>query len=342
MSGKFGEKVNKTLSAVSEMNCDSVLARRKIKGVFLERDKMQMSSYIRDLEKTVSINKGIIAELLSTSKQEGLSKKVITNLNQENARLQSQLKSAIKQRDSFQARLLITEQIIEDYKGKEGNCEYRAHEKAQELLDQLNRKEYVVQSYERRFHRIIPALRKYADSDEEVKKLLKEFNIDVREERKITNLVEQNAVLATEIKTARMKMVELENKVTELAKGNDNTVSLVGGIVPGDSATQEKQLVCRPAPLGSATVRVQQAEQVNKSLQTQIRQLQEENELVKDALRAMQKKNEELSAGLQAARDETTRLKLETKELLNAREQTAAPKKGKKNISAGIVALRPW
>ncbi len=305
MLGNMGEKGNKTLSAVCEINCDSITARRKIKGAFLERDKFQMSSYIKDLEKTLAINKEIISELLTGAKQEGQSRKIIMSLNQENARLQTQLKTVVKQRDSYQARLLITEQIIEEYKGKEGSCENQAHEKAQELLDQLNRKEYVVQSYERKFHRLFPILKKYSEKDDELRKLLKELNLNVHEERRITNLVEENAVLVTEVKTARQKMAELEFKVTELSKVNDTPA-------PSDLRSQEperrlvQKAVGSPVRFSGATVRVQaqQAELTNKSLQNQIRQMQEENELVKDALRALQKKNEELSIELQTAKEE--------------------------------------
>jgi len=321
----------KALASIQEINYDAVTARQKLKGSFLERDKLQMSSYIKDLEKTISINKDIINNLVNQQKQEGLSKKIITNLNTENAKLQAHLKTAIKQRDSYQSKLLIAEQIIEDYKGKENTHEKMVKEQAADLLDQLNKKEYVLQNYERKFYRVLTILKKYQDCDCEIKLILREFNMEARNaDKKITNVVEENAALVTEVKTARIKMAQLESKLTQLTKMN---------ISPEEhEKTPEKKITdgVNNSPLSHKIMHVGVHQRNNsvftgnlnsqneiKLLKDKISQLTEENELIKDALRAMQKKNEELGNELQNLKEENKKLHSKIPPLDNKKDKFA-------------------
>ena len=311
------------MSTMSEVNHDSVTSRQKIKGSFLERDKIQMSSYIKDLEKTISINKEIITSLVNQSKQEGLSKRIIMQLNQENAKLQSQLKSAIRERDSYQTKLLISEQIVADYKGKENASEYLMHEKSQELLDQLNRKEYVLQNYERKFYKVLAVLKKYSETDEDIKMIMKELNIGPKDDRRITNIVEENAALVTEVHTARVKMAELESKLTGLATVDKCQVLSQKEIEKRlGSITNPKKVVKVSSPAGETN----KTEAENKELKEQIVQLKEENDLIKDALRAMQKKCEELILQLSSAKEEISKLKQVRAEPLNNKKDKGEAK----------------
>ena len=136
---------NRAFGCMTDINYDSVNVRQKIKCSFLLRDKMQMSSYIKDLEKTVLINKQIIENLLERKVSEA-----VLSLNQENTRLNIQLQITTRERDSLQSQLLIAEQIVAELKGRESNYKELMQEKNKELLDQLNRKEYLLQDTQRK------------------------------------------------------------------------------------------------------------------------------------------------------------------------------------------------
>jgi hypothetical protein len=188
-SRSLGRKGSEAFSCITDVNHDSVSTRRKIKCSFLKRDKVQASSYIKDLENTVTINKQIIESLLGDGLDEESSKNVMVSLNQENARLQVQLQSAIQERSSLQSRLLITEQIVAELKGKENNYEDQTQVKHQELLDQLNRKEYVLQNLQRKLDRVITVLEKYSSTDEEAKQVLDSIRLRGSHSNRITNIV---------------------------------------------------------------------------------------------------------------------------------------------------------
>ncbi len=201
---------------MTDVDDRAVITRGKIKGVFLEQDKQQMTGYIRDLEKTLAINKQIISELLEKDSTESKSRKVIEKLNNENAELQSQLKVAIKERSQCQARLLISEQILEEYKSKEETLEKEHKEKVVELTDQLNRKEFVLQNCQRRYEKAQVLLKRFSHKDQEIRRALKELNFDGRFERRITNTVEDNERMRKELTQKTEKIATLEQRVQDL------------------------------------------------------------------------------------------------------------------------------
>lgn len=281
----------KVLINVTEVNKDSVTSRQKLKGHFLVQNKLQMGNYIKDLEDTIAINKQIISSLVAASKEEEPLKKATEALNMENLKLQEKLTMLTKERDDLQAKLLIAEQIVEDYRGAEMNVEGRMREKIQEMLDQLSRKEYVVQSYEKRFHRLIPVLRKYLAIDPEIQRLVQAFNIQVSGSQTITNVVEANEILATEVHTARVKVAELETKLAEVVQ-----------IKPKESGTRPLTRVSLHQSCNSTIDDAQKLTLENKVLKEQINELNEEIELLKNALNALQKKNEVLTEELANSR----------------------------------------
>jgi len=70
---------------------------------------------------------------------------------------------------------MLNEQIIEEYKRKEYTNNKELIDKIQELKDQLNRKEYVLQSFEKKYFTAINILKKYANYEKEISFKLKEL-----------------------------------------------------------------------------------------------------------------------------------------------------------------------
>jgi len=288
------KKPTRALSGISELNYDSGNRRKTIKVSFMKRDKDQIINQVKDLEKTIAINKEIIGDLVEGSNLDEANKKVLKALNEENSKLRKELRVAIEERNSFQSKLLIAEQIIEDDKGKINTFEEQMKEHTDELLDQLNRKEYVLQSYERKLHTVLDAIKRYG-SDTTIRKIITKMNIDLDKDKRITNIVEENALLTLKLETARTKIIELENKILELTKSKDH-----------NNSTKESSLNTK----GSFNSSLSDSAQLSR-LRVKLKELAEENEITKKALGELQIKNENLSLELNGARKEIRTLKVE-------------------------------
>ena len=92
------------------------IERRLMKRNFMRKEDLQLKNYIKDLEHNLSLNKGIIADLVKNNIKDEHYKKIIEKLNIENENLHLQLKTIIKERDDAQANLLISNQIEENNK----------------------------------------------------------------------------------------------------------------------------------------------------------------------------------------------------------------------------------
>jgi len=351
---------SKIMPSLTEVDEATATSRKRLKGMFLEKDKMQMSSYIKDLEKTVALNKAIISDLISADKNDSdVIKKSFEKLNTENANLQTQIKKAMKQRDDVQARLLICEQIVEELRGREKDLESQYLEKNQEMLDQLNRKEYVLQCYEKRYHKALNLLRKYSEKDGEVRLLLKEIHTYDGEQKCISNVLEENEALATEVKTAREKVAMLGSKFTELAidaaKGSIVSVKQTGSIV-GDtnsiplqikksSATKNPSTFARKEASAAAaeakalTELVSQLQNDKEIIGESIKKLTEENEEIKKTNEILHKENEELKQKLSASVAEMNEMKKSFTITLEKHRKLTANHKDKEMIGEGNLPI---
>ena len=254
----------RALTGITELNYDSATSRHKLKGYFIERDKAQMREYIKDLEKTILINKGIIRNLIAESCKNDNFKEALRLLNEENMKIQQKLNKTIRERDNFQSQLLIAEQIIEDSKGKKSTYEDQLNEKNQELLDQLNKKEYALQSYENKFYALLSAIKRYMNNNEGIADIVSKLTVKIDKSKNITNVVKENNTLIGQIQYANKRITELEEEVSEL-KGLKKLMNF---------ANEEKDLI------KVATKKM------------------EENEKAKSALKELQSKNENISQKL--------------------------------------------
>lgn len=307
------------LTGVSELNCDRAASRRMLKIFFVQKEKDQAIGRMKDLEKTVSINKEIIRELIENSNQEETNKKVLLALNEENAELRQKLQSVTEESNSFQSRLLIAEQIIEDYKGKEATYEEHIKDQADELLDQLNRKEFLIQSYERKLHTVLDAVKKYV-ADSAVRKVLLKLNVRLDKEKRITSVVEENAALANEVLTARARIADLEGKLCEIVQLRNS-----------DNSTKESSVSKRCSLSNS----LGDSAQVIR-LRGRVKELTEENEATKKALQDLQAKSERQSSELVQAKREVKALKAEA---LRATLEDKRPMAAIRSDSAGKAEI---
>eukprot|EP00826_Nyctotherus_ovalis_P014186 TRINITY_DN13926_c0_g2_i1.p1 TRINITY_DN13926_c0_g2~~TRINITY_DN13926_c0_g2_i1.p1 ORF type:complete len:386 (-),score=72.07 TRINITY_DN13926_c0_g2_i1:169-1326(-) len=199
---KQGQNTNSVESTVSPM-----------KFAFSKEVK-QMKNYINDLEHSCSINKAILAELVTAHVGNEQTRNIINGLNIENANLQLQLKNAIAERNRLQSKLLISEQITADLRKHERESAKDADWLKRELVDQLDRKEFLLQSLEHRYELAVQTLREFAHIHPKIKQLVRDLAVDKRTEGKVTNTIEKNERLQTELIREKERVHELISHLT--------------------------------------------------------------------------------------------------------------------------------
>jgi len=209
----------------------SIKTRKAIKFDFNLKEREQNKAYIADLERSITINKEIIVELIKNNVSNGQSKKIIEMLNTENTNLHNQVKRLIDERNGIQGKLLISEQIIQNFEKHEEDLRKELTGVQRELVDQLNRKEFALQKIENRYDKALNILNNVAHKDQDVREILKKLKADRRSEFKLTNVVEENERLQAELDKERELVKELTVKLNEIKSGNieRNTIEYTQG-----------------------------------------------------------------------------------------------------------------
>eukprot|EP00826_Nyctotherus_ovalis_P050136 TRINITY_DN6112_c0_g2_i2.p1 TRINITY_DN6112_c0_g2~~TRINITY_DN6112_c0_g2_i2.p1 ORF type:complete len:427 (+),score=147.50 TRINITY_DN6112_c0_g2_i2:204-1484(+) len=260
--------------------------KRQLKAFFVESNKDASANYIKDLERTVEINKEIITELLKD--KEGMGEgTVCEKLNAENAVLQKRIAEVMRLNEEIQVKLLIAEQVISELKVREEESKLEFDEKRKELFNQLNRKEYILQMHERRYMLIEGLLGKYAKQEQEVFMALKDMNLEMQHEPKcIKNVVVENDTLSKKLVESKSKIAELESQIVALTKENEKTMceekyKIVQYKVPSlDLSKLKKYPACNPSYVHKLeeTIKLKNKEiellkSENKSLQEKVKEL---------------------------------------------------------------------
>ncbi|MDR3547515.1 MAG: hypothetical protein P4M11_04450, partial [Candidatus Pacebacteria bacterium] len=185
--------------------------RNKLKASFIQREKELQDNYVKDLEKSLRINKELISSLIAASDARAF-KSAMQRLNEENQFQQTQIRTLKKQRDDYHAKWLIAQQIIEDFKTKE-QAELAAHlGEIEELRQQLDEKEYAAQLAHHRFSRAEAMLKRHANKDKDICMFLMGLHGDLGDEHshRISNVVEENRRLQSELGVAKFRLSVLE------------------------------------------------------------------------------------------------------------------------------------
>ena len=190
------------------------------KNEYVFQNSKQTFNYIKSLEKNIAINKEVINELCSQTKTSQQYSKTIEKLNTENQELHTENKSLTKEKEALLAKCLVYEQIIDQSGIKEEEMNKDFNQQLLELKDQLNRKEYLIQEMEKKYYKSLEYLRKFCLNDPELRRQLKELQINCLEGKKISNVVEDNERLTDQIKKYEEKIKTLENRIKQLSANN--------------------------------------------------------------------------------------------------------------------------
>ena len=192
--------------------CDlSFTNRSKMRISFLEREKKRTINYIADLESTLLINKAIIRDLCDSENISKNVKSALAKLNDENSMLQEKIKELREENKSSLDKILILEQVLEEYKVKAQEQINELREKNRELVEQLSLKEYHLQLFEKRCNDAELIILRYLNKIPEALQAVKDINEPIKQGVNITNVVVQNSEMKNRIQ-------ELTNELNKLRR----------------------------------------------------------------------------------------------------------------------------
>ena len=257
-----------------DIDYDTAVTRTELKFSFIRQDNNQMRAYIENLEKTLIINKSIISQLVSTSNDLGKSKKIIEELHKENEFLHNNLKCTIKERNDIQTKCLLTEQILADSNAKIKELEEQLKNSSEDYLDQLNRKEYLVQKFLQNIRISLKLLKKYSKTDKRINLFIESLNED-ETNFKISDVVSQNKTLKTEVKTVSIKMRKLTEELSKTVRSK-----------------RKANLSCDISDISKdLDLNIKELIEENKKLKEQVKALLNENIIMKQMVKNLKKNN---------------------------------------------------
>ena len=171
------------------------------KTISLIKENQQTTDHIKDLERTLMINKEIISKLLSEKSHNEVNMK----LNEENIILHNKVKELRNTQCKIQAKLLISEEIIKDLKEREGE----ANKKLKASQNSIKMKDQLIQLNEKRNSALQEALTKFAKKNENIWKNINDLNNEIERVKNFCNLRSSDSIKG---KMLQMKQTDLESK----------------------------------------------------------------------------------------------------------------------------------
>ena len=204
--------------------------KKALKISYLEAENRNLQQMCEDLQTTLSINKNIIKSLLEGQKKQSLSTNgsslastsaggldyTISQLTHENEMLEANLRRVTEERDQLNARLFIMQQIIDNTKDKEEDVVQIYLDEIEELKENLERKEYLLQVNEQKYSEFEKMLMQVADYDDGVRRRLEDMNV-VPKDRKISNVVLENAQLKGTIEELKYEVEKIRDQMEQMA-----------------------------------------------------------------------------------------------------------------------------
>ena len=181
----------------------------KAKQMFYEKENEQMRLYLKNLEKTILINKELINNLCNNDS----SSNIIQKLNQENLLLIDEVKSLKYEIEKMQSQILLNDQVIQHYTKKDEELTLEFAKKISEVYEKLGKKESENQENIQKIKLLETKLLKMNVYEEELKKYSKLSKLNQTEE--MSNIDIQK------------KLVEANKRIDEL-QGIIDTYSSTG------------------------------------------------------------------------------------------------------------------
>lgn len=130
----------------------SIQSTSSVKQAVIDSDITTLRAFVSNLKKNVSINRNLVLSLLPSKQSDSfedttssvMSNKAIENLIQENKALEAKIEKIIEERNEFQSKSLLNEQIRTEWEEMHNELEDDFKEQISELKMQNERKDKVI------------------------------------------------------------------------------------------------------------------------------------------------------------------------------------------------------
>lgn len=182
----------------------------------------RLKAEIQDLKRTVQINKEIINSLISENNDLNTKWKL---LEKENKTISEAVKRQEEEISHLNDKCLILDQIKTFHESAAEEMELIWNEKISEYKEQLDRKEYVIQTKEKKWNEIEKIMTIYSKSDPILREHLTQLKYlwdDTSAGRGISSVIKENEILKNKLRVSKNEIDSLVALIHELQKTHDD------------------------------------------------------------------------------------------------------------------------
>lgn len=191
----------------------------------------------KDLKKTVKINKEIIGNLLTEN--DGMQKQLKVQEKQI-VELKLSLGQLAEELSHLNDKWLILDQIKNFHESNALEIEEQCEDRIRDIIEQLDRKEYVMQVKESKWGEIEKIMAIYTKSDVILREQLQELKYlcdDTSSGRGISSVVKENEILKEKLEAAESEIDNLMAIIQDLNKSMDDKDNSLDEIIEESSST---------------------------------------------------------------------------------------------------------
>ena len=167
-------------------NSSSLITNKDIsysnkRSSFINMDGIQ--EYVKNLEFTLAINKEIINDLANENISYRINKEIIEKLNQENLILQMQNSKFVNQQEVLEGKVLILEQLINNYKNHEEELLKEIMLSKKKFMKEIEYKNFAYKNLEMKYKESTSVFKELSNKDIKIRQLVtyikSKYKIDI-------------------------------------------------------------------------------------------------------------------------------------------------------------------
>lgn len=216
---KIGMAMTHAFNDLSVYNDDLPMEVRQLTHT---AEVKKLKNEIKDLKTTLEINKEMMKGVLAENDE---ANKMINLLRKEREEYMQTLKEQNDEISHLNDKCLILDQIKNFHENAAEEMEKQCEERILDYIEQLDRKEYVIQMKENKWNEIEKIMSIYTKSDYILRDQLVQLRYlcdDTSSGRGISSVIKENEALKEQLKAAKKEIDSLINVIQDLQRCQDD------------------------------------------------------------------------------------------------------------------------
>lgn len=216
---KIGMAMTHAFNDISVYNDDLPLEVRQLSHT---AEVKKLKNEIKDLKTTLEINKEMMKSVLAENDE---AQKSIKLLRKDREEYMKTIEEQTEEISHLNDKCLILDQIKNFHENAAEEIEKQCEERIQDYIEQLDRKEYVIQMKENKWNEIEKIMSIYTKSDYILRDQLAQLRYlcdDTSSGRGISSVIKENEALKDQLKAAKKEIDSLINVIHDLQRCQDD------------------------------------------------------------------------------------------------------------------------